>query len=162
MVALRRPVFLLGASFNTSSNPLDHHQTQHHRAAALYMHTAARSHLNPYPRTRGLWPRPAQGRAGYNCNPPFLYAHCAALEGVPVVFVSAARGTGMTALVECVARVARERATRVPTRALNELLRLAVLVHRPPVSRRAGGGPSGGGTRLRLRFMQQTSSSAPC
>jgi GTPase len=74
------------------------------------------------------------------------------LSWVPVMFVSALRGTNVGALVDEAIAIYRERLVRIPTRKLIELVKLAQ-IRRPA--------PSKGHLRLKISFVTQAHTTTP-
>ena len=88
-------------------------------------------------------------------DPAFLKAIGAAFDfvpGVPVLTVSATQHRNVGRVLDAAAAVAAARATRVPTGALNTLLRRAVEEHPPPNMK---------GRRLKLFYAAQARSQTP-
>ena len=88
-------------------------------------------------------------------NPAFLKAISAAFDfvpGVPVLTLSATEGRNLGRVLESAVAVAAARTTRVPTGALNALLRRAIEEHPPPTHK---------GRRLKLLYAAQARSAAP-
>lgn len=88
-------------------------------------------------------------------DPAFLKAIGAAFDfvpGVPVVTASATEGRHVDRILETAAAVAAARATRIPTGALNTLVRRAADEHPPPTVR---------GRRLKVLYATQARSEVP-
>ena len=88
-------------------------------------------------------------------NPAFLKAIAAAFDfvpSVPVLTLSATEGRHVARVIDSAEAVAAARATRIPTGALNTLLRRAVDEHPPPTSK---------GRRLKLFYAAQARSAVP-
>jgi len=88
-------------------------------------------------------------------RPAFLREFGTAFDfvpGAPVLTLSATEGRNVSRVLDAVVQVADARATRVPTAALNTLLRLAVDEHPPRTVR---------GRRLKLLYATQARSAVP-
>jgi GTP-binding protein len=88
-------------------------------------------------------------------DPTTLKAIASAFEfipGVPVLAVSALTGRGVDRVLEAAWRVAHARSTRVPTPALNDLIRRAVDEHPPRYDK---------GRKLRVLYATQAATPAP-
>ncbi|MFN2569617.1 MAG: ribosome biogenesis GTPase Der [Candidatus Dormibacteria bacterium] len=88
-------------------------------------------------------------------DPAFLKAFQAAFAftpGVPVVTASALEGRNIVRVLDTARAAARSRATRIPTPALNNLIRSAVDEHPPPHRN---------GRRLKILYATQAASAAP-
>lgn len=92
---------------------------------------------------------------GQRADPGFLKAIQAAFDfvpGVPVLTLSATEGRNVNRVLDAAAQVAAARATRIPTGALNQLIRTAVAEHPPPAHK---------GRQLKLFYATQARSAAP-
>ena len=88
-------------------------------------------------------------------SPAFLKAIAAAFDfvpGVPVLTLSATEGRNVARVLEAAENVAVARATRMPTGALNALIRRAVEEHPPPAHK---------GRRLKVLYAAQARSETP-
>ena len=74
------------------------------------------------------------------------------IQGVPVLAVSALTGRGVDRVLEAAWRVAHARSTRVPTPALNDLIRRAIDEHPPRYDK---------GRKLRVLYATQAATPAP-